>query len=835
MIPSTMAYDPPSSNYIPLVIVGNGPSALFLSFMLHGNVPYYDPITNGPHPDRDLHNLLLPYVFDPNLKTSVENSQNNTHPNIHNSSGIQNNHTTHQCSLLNAVNNENLLDYIRMRYSSFYSVNTNPVALLIDTLIASDESNFASLSTKESRIYWDHNSLQNSQKIKHVVFGSSPSPGGQWSSKSMSLPGNTDYTNCCGIEASKSKPSESHDLAKASSNSVKPSTSSNPSNTLKKKNIRNTQTSQNNQNDQSLSYAEMLSLPGYSFTEYYSNFHRNSHLEDYSRPKRERIAEYYTEYPKKLNLSDSFCSGTIVTSIDSVAQQQPVLHDQLSNQTNPRFSIKYIYLHSPFEHHTIESSFVVLASGVFEKPLKQLQKTFDNIRRQNFENENIDSSNLGSPIGCSLSAKNSSISLCDMNSKPISRQSSGIFKGKLGLSEKDPNICASSCYYGLNKSTTANSSTSTLNSISTSPDYVSAFNSTASSTKILSMNGISREDLRADIQSREPSVLVPQCPPSTSPSTVLVIGSGVSAAEAINKASQQVNVIHVFRWCDDDPCPLKRMSKESFPEYNMIYRMMKKSVKRQNKVLSQILAKEKHDNSQYLHVSSQDLEALKMTLGNHSYIGIANAQIESFSPCGKIVLAVEANTPDCTNNINTSPSTAPTSDFIIETLVSRIKICTGRSGSLEYLSPNVRKLAGLRSVNADLGSVSKTFLATVFAEKQQQEQEEHGLQQLQQAEDSSNTDEEPPSGVASPDRQDSETLNNSSDESISIEPHEFGSCCPQSPVQTVDKKFSTSQMSNLRLGKGLYAVGSLTGETLVRFMLGGCIWVAQDIMKRASL
>lgn len=121
-----MTYNIMSSAYVPVVVIGNGPSALFLSFLLYGNVPYYDPATNGPHPDSSLHNLLLPYVY----------------------------HGNERKSLLDAVTDDALLQYIRFRYESFYSVNTNPVALLIDTLIASDESNFASLSSKQSRIFW---------------------------------------------------------------------------------------------------------------------------------------------------------------------------------------------------------------------------------------------------------------------------------------------------------------------------------------------------------------------------------------------------------------------------------------------------------------------------------------------------------------------------------------------------------------------------------------------------------------------------------------------------------------------------------------------------------
>lgn len=808
-------------DYVPVVIIGNGPSALFLSFLLHGNVPYYDPVTNGPHPDQNLHQLLLPYTFSHNIGSTT---------------------TSSSCSLLDAVNDDSLLEYIRIRYSSFYSVNTNPVALLIDTLIASDESNFASLSSKQSRIKWFQNSSSNPpKKVKHLVFGSSPSPGGQWSSPSLSLPADTDCASCCGIDSNKATINYPHGpcaLSHQSSDSHLSSMKTENTNNHNEFNDANDLDDNDNDNDtndgnQSLSYAEMLSLPGYSFTEYYNKYHSSSHLKDYSRPKRQNIADYYTQYPKTLHLSDSFCSGTIVTTVDSICKNNT--NTPSSTLSEKRFLVKYIYLHSPFEQHFIESSFVVLASGVFEKPLKQLQKTFDNIRNQRpwhskASQPTSEDYDLQSPIeSVSSSSSSSCLSLSDESLASDALQNDTYADTSSILSQNEHKDHTSS-----EKKHFTNSTSFSTTSVPPKLDYISAFNSTASSTKFLSSNTISREDLNADIQSREPSILVPKCPPKTSPSTILVVGSGVSAAEAISRCSKRGNVIHIFRWSEDDPSPLKRMSKESYAEYNKVYRLMKKGVKLQNKLFGQVV--NEHDKSQASHITPAQLQQLEIPYGNHSYIGIANAQIESFSPCGKIVMALDGPS-------SVSPLSIP--DFIIETTVSRIKICTGRSGSLEYLSPNVRKLAGLRSVNADLGSVSKTFLATVFADRQYQRSSFSAGsihdQNFSELKKGINTFDAPNHGY-------------NEDETISIEPHEFGSCCPpQSPQsgpqslqpnpqtndftkQTKDseKKSRNNQMSSLRLGKGLYAVGSLTGETLVRFMLGGCIWVAQDIFKRTN-
>lgn len=729
---------------------GNGPSALFLSFILHGNVPFYDPVTNGPHPDARLHDLLLPYTCaDTGSVLPGDDAQS--------------------CSLLTAINDATLLDYIRARYISFYSVNTNPVALLIDTLIASDESNFASLSSKQSRILWK----KGSESVRHVVFGSSPTPGGQWTSPSLTL---LDSSPSTAVKTRRCSNGVCHPAAKNGIYSESGTDSTG--------------------DEQSLSYAEMLSLPGYSFTEFYTSRHPD--LGDYSRPKRQDIANYYTEYPQKLGLADSFLSSTIVTSVDSTVRDKQTV-----------FVVTYIYLHSPYEEHRLEARTIVLASGVFEKPLKMFRKAVDRLPAP---------SPSPSPSLLSLGAELST-------SRP-------------GTPTAFPPL-----------------SLETSNSSSSSNIYIEAFNSTSSPTKLLPARGASREDLEADIRLREPSILVPTCPPRDSPQTVLVIGSGVSAAEAINKCGRHSNVIHAFQWIENDPSPLRRLSSETYPEYASVYKLMKKAVRLQKRALEneqKHVAAEKLAGKPLAPISlcpRAAVEAMKIPYGNHSYIGVANALVQSVSPCGKIVLLLEGT--------SASPDT-PTQT--IEWSVSKIKICTGRSGSLEYLGSSARKLAGLRSVNADLGSVSKTFLETHTKCREQGCTPGQG--------ESSDSDEE---GSA---KKSGETKLLGTDEAsapeedpgLSISSKELPACCPSSPIAPASMAREVSSPSltpaasstqtrpspatskltsspgssskpsyNLKLGDGLYAIGSLTGETLVRFMLGGCLWVGHDLLSRPDL
>ena len=118
------------------IVIGNGPSALILSFILHGNIPYYN--VNCRHPDAILHAKLLksPCLLDIDV------------PSL----------TAH---------------FSASRIS--YSTQALPINVLLDTLVrplADTES-----GTYPSCVEWRY---EPQRAISHIVIGNTAQAGGQW-------------------------------------------------------------------------------------------------------------------------------------------------------------------------------------------------------------------------------------------------------------------------------------------------------------------------------------------------------------------------------------------------------------------------------------------------------------------------------------------------------------------------------------------------------------------------------------------------------------------------------------------------------------------------------
>ena len=118
------------------VVVGNGPSALILSFILHGNIPYYNKA--HPHPDPILHQRL-------------QNSP----------------------CLLN-INIDDLTSHFAASRIS-YSTQALPINVLLDTLLRPLAD--TDPGCYESRVEWRY---EPHRCVEHVVFGNTANPGGQW-------------------------------------------------------------------------------------------------------------------------------------------------------------------------------------------------------------------------------------------------------------------------------------------------------------------------------------------------------------------------------------------------------------------------------------------------------------------------------------------------------------------------------------------------------------------------------------------------------------------------------------------------------------------------------
>ena len=230
----------PIPAHVDTLIVGNGPSALILSFILHGNIPYYNP--RSPHPDPILHKKLSesPCLFD--------------------------------------VNVDDLSAHFAASRLS-YSTQALPINVLLDTL----SRPLADTAPEEYRtcLEWRRES---EKKVSHVVLGNTSQVGGQWADNPVAA---------------------SSDIG-------------------------------------ALSYAEMLSLPGYSFAEHYGN-KRGGPIPDFHRPTRHEVAGYLATYPEEVGIQDSIYTNVEVGDI---------------RRLNDGFHVG---------SHNVTCKHLVLASGTFSK------------------------------------------------------------------------------------------------------------------------------------------------------------------------------------------------------------------------------------------------------------------------------------------------------------------------------------------------------------------------------------------------------------------------------------------------------------------------------------
>lgn len=198
------------------VIVGNGPSALILSYILNGNIPYYNPL--NPHPDPIIHQKLLqsPALLDVNVADL----------------------TAH---------------FAASRLS--YLTQALPINVLLDTLLRP----LADTHPGEHKtcVEWRH---EGRKRVPHVVLGNTTQAGGQWADNPVSA---------------------SWDIG-------------------------------------TLSYAEMLSLPGYTFECHYLRVN-GKQAPDFYRPTRREVASYLAMYPEMVNISDSIFTNTEVKGVCRLA------------------------------------------------------------------------------------------------------------------------------------------------------------------------------------------------------------------------------------------------------------------------------------------------------------------------------------------------------------------------------------------------------------------------------------------------------------------------------------------------------------------------------------
>lgn len=163
-----------------------------------------------------------------------------------------------------------------------YSTQALPVNVLLDTLVRpSVDVNDAECTTNVEWRYVPE------KAVPHLVFGNAPRPGGQWTDNPM--PASWEI--------------------------------------------------------QTLSYATMLSLPGYSFAEHHRRV-TGKDLAAFTRPSRQEVAEYFRAYPEAAQIDNAFQSNESLTGV---------------SRTDRGFYIR---------SHNLHCKHLVLASGIFSEVLE---------------------------------------------------------------------------------------------------------------------------------------------------------------------------------------------------------------------------------------------------------------------------------------------------------------------------------------------------------------------------------------------------------------------------------------------------------------------------------
>jgi hypothetical protein len=140
--------------------------------------------------------------------------------------------------------------YAHMQYSIRYSSQALPINTLLDTLV---RPNADTELNPTSCVLWKHEAKK---AVSHIVLTGATEAGGQW-------------------------------VTSASGTSDEIGT---------------------------LSYAEMLSLPGYSFGDHHLRQY-GTPLQDFQRPSRAQVASYYAAYPTEVGISSTFHPSTAVSRV----------------------------------------------------------------------------------------------------------------------------------------------------------------------------------------------------------------------------------------------------------------------------------------------------------------------------------------------------------------------------------------------------------------------------------------------------------------------------------------------------------------------------------------
>ncbi|KAI9144493.1 hypothetical protein BKA69DRAFT_1055361 [Paraphysoderma sedebokerense] len=654
---------PPSTTEV--VVVGSGPSAIFLSFILSGYRPYYVPSLSEC-------GMLEHYLSE--MSESERNRQVysvDPHPDriLHEKLGERPGQSVLEMDLLE------LGSYLI--HTPLSSRSPNRLSLLLDTLTHPNCD--ADPSSSISRLLW----IQEARPINHIVLEKNRI-GGLWSTKEMS---EGDW--------------------------------------------------------RTLSYKEHMELPGWTFEKW---LEQREKLEDmveenenwrgwYYRPKRNLVGRYYRDYVNELGLKSRFFETSEVLQITESHHLLP-----LTKQCGCQ---KFTYEDINRSNSTIFSTSSSASSSPIPTPTHTRCKCLSHkfLIRAIYRG-------LHTPIPFSIRSNHVVLA-------------SGLFQEPkwIGVRGEDVDFV----FHQLQQLGDGSKSTA----ISNNPDT--------------HYNDNRKE---RSVQSHVDESLSP-IPPTKSSRPVVIIGSGLSAADCIIhhlKTCPNVPIIHIYQLPTSKSTsssnstkatsykkqnPLSVCHHSDYPEYWTLWQWMKSGSSKSLTVPSLQKVLNQFKPSDPISFSVQFAKRRPIPSATPScYIPLCNAALSNISKDQTVDLAL---------------SNAPQSNEIARIDVEKVIILVGRDKDFRYLS------------------VPGLLLGKSSGEEENQASEEV---------------------LFDPVTYEVFTRNGRNRRTV---PHNF---------EDDDTMITRMREYGLERGSGVFAIGSLTGDSTVRFLLGSSFGVASELIQR---
>lgn len=316
-----------------------------------------------------------------------------------------------------------------------------------------------------------------------------------------------------------------------------------------------------------------------------------------------------------------------------------------------------------------------------------------------------------------------------------------------------------------------------------------------------------------------PPSLTPLSSLCDSKGPILVIGSGFTAADIIISAPADREIAHIFNWDPENkPSPLKGCHVQAYPEYAFIYRQMK---------IATVGGSEDdkaRQNFKARHRWAKELPSLPSFSRRDwakTYMGYPNGKASAIRESKQdqhLNLDFNESSKNSLRSTQVAISLPESISPIIKT-VSSIQYAAGRRGSLAYLSSPL-----LREIIFDDGQ----YIPFTPVSPPQPTQ-------LTSYPSSTAYDPDPWTGESeSPPQNDillagSAHGANTAQEPVKPTPWHGEAIGLGISGQTLRAKIESTD--SVEVATNVFAVGSLTGDSLVRYALGGCCAVAGSIMR----